>query len=54
MVHGSFRLPLVLHGEPVMENDAAHMHGAAHHLGHTQAHRTLPPGDVKNLALITC
>lgn len=44
VVHGTFRLPLVLHGEPVVENDLAYMHGAAHHLGHTWAHRTFPPG----------
>lgn len=27
-----------------MEDDPAHLHGTAHHLGHTRAHWTLPPG----------
>lgn len=40
----AFRLPHVLHGEPVVENVPAHLHGAAHHLGHTKADWTLPPG----------
>lgn len=44
VVHGTSWLPLILHGEPDMENDAAHLHGTAHRLGHSQAHWTLLPG----------
>lgn len=46
VVHGTSWLPLILHGEPDMENDAAHLHGTAHRLGHSQAHWTLLPGKV--------
>jgi len=44
VVHGAIGLPLVLHGEPVLEDDPAHLHGPARHVAHPGAHRTLPEG----------
>lgn len=47
VVHGTSWLPPLLHDLPVMENVAAHMHGTAHHLDHSQAHWALFPGKAR-------